>query len=139
MSEFTSLGFSLKEVKYTKLNDNDDISLICIQQLEEAYTEVASEQSISILTSDNRTKKTLINSQEFDRYIDKGLTIESFRRYTGLENDIIFLVIPTLSSLPSSINKSRYKNYLYTAASRAIKSLVIIAPENLIEEINKND
>ncbi len=139
LSEFTSLGFSLKEVKYTKLNDNDDISLICIQQLEEAYTEVASEQSISILTSDNRTKKTLINSQEFDRYIDKGLTIESFRRYTGLENDIIFLVIPTLSSLPSSINKSRYKNYLYTAASRAIKSLVIIAPENLIEEINKND
>ena len=133
------MGISLKEVKYTKLNDNDDINLVCFQQLEEAYNEVTSEQSISILTSDNRTKKALIDSQKFDKYIDNGLIIESFRRYTGLENDIIFLVIPTLSSLPSSINKSRYKNYLYTAASRAIKSLVIIAPENLIEELDKND
>jgi len=139
LSEFTSVGVSLKEVKYTKLNDTDDINLVCFQQLEESSTEVSSDQSISILTSDNITKKALINNQKFDKYIDNGLIIESFRRYTGLENDIIFLVIPTLSSLPSSINKSRYKNYLYTAASRAIKSLVIIAPENLIEELDKND
>ncbi len=139
LSDLTSMGISLKEVKYTKLNDNDDINLVCFQQLEEAYNEVTSEQSISILTSDNRTKKALIDSQKFDKYIDNGLIIESFRRYTGLENDIIFLLIPKLSSLPSSINKSRYKNYLYAAASRAIKSLVIIAPENLIEEFNKND
>ena len=139
MSEFTSLGVSLKEVKYTKLNDTDDINLVCFQQLEESSAEVSSDQSISILTSDNITKKALLNNQKFYKYIDNGLIIESFRRYTGLENDIIFLVIPTLSSLPSSINKSRYKNYLYTAASRAIKSLVIIAPENLIEELDKND
>ena len=139
LHKFPAIFRILKKVFHKKQRNLYHPKLVCFQQLEESSTEVSSDQSISILTSDNITKKALINNQKFDEYIDNGLIIESFRRYTGLENDIIFLVIPTLSSLPSSINKSRYKNYLYTAASRAIKSLVIIAPENLIEELDKND
>ena len=139
LSKFTSLGVSLNEVKHINLNNNDDVNLICIQQIEEVIKEATTPQSITVLTSDNKTKKQLIKNEEIAKYIDKGLIVESFRRYTGLENNTIILVIPELNSLPNSINKNRYTNYLYTAASRAIKSLVIIAPDNLIEELNKND
>lgn len=139
LSKFTSSGVSLNEVKFINLNDGDDINSICIQQLEEIVTEATNLQDIAVLASDNETKKQLIKNKEFDKYIDKGLIIESFRRYTGLENDIILLVIPRRTSLPASISKSKYKNYLYTAASRARKSLVIIASNGLVEELSLND
>ena len=71
---------------------------------------------------------------EMKQYIFDGVTVESVRRYTGLENDVIILVVPDKSVFPATINESITKNYLYVAASRARSALSIISTKEFFEE-----
>ena len=89
---------------------------------------------ITILCINSDTKNIVENFIEIKHFIQQGVTVDSVRRYTGLENDVIILVIPDKSVFPSSINDSKTKNYLYIAASRASSILSILSTKEFFEE-----
>ena len=74
------------------------------------------------------------NFIEVKHFIQQGVTVDSVRRYTGLENDVIILVIPDKSVFPATINDSKTKNYLYIGASRASSILSILSTKEFFEE-----
>ena len=89
---------------------------------------------ITILCINSDTKNIVENFIEIKHFIQQGVTVDSVRRYTGLENDVIILVIPDKSVFPASINDSKTKNYLYIAASRASSILSILSTKEFFEE-----
>jgi superfamily I DNA/RNA helicase len=93
-----------------------------------------SSNQVTVLCINSDTKKIIENSEEMKQYIFDGVTVESVRRYTGLENDVVILVVPDKSVFPATINESRTKNYLYVAASRATSALSIISTKEFFEE-----
>jgi len=130
----SSIGTSIQDIKKIVVNNYDEIFSNLISEIETYLKKGIAPNQITILCINNETKNTIENFTEIKNFIHQGITVDSVRRYTGLENDVIILVIPDKSVFPASINDSKTKNYLYIAASRASSILTILSTNEFFEE-----
>ena len=134
LSEQSCLGTSIQNINQCVVNNNDEIITNLISEIDVYKKNGVLTDQVTVLCINSDTKKSIENSEEIKQYIFDGVTVESVRRYTGLENDVVILVVPDKSVFPATINKSRTKNYLYVAASRATSALSIISTKEFFEE-----
>lgn len=134
LSGQTSLGTSIQDINKLIINDNDEILNILLNEIQSHIQNNIPLSKITILCINSKTKKTIENFDEIKEYIFKGLSVDSVRKYTGLENEIVILVIPENAVFPGTINESRNKNYLYVAASRATSILSIVSTVEFFDE-----
>jgi superfamily I DNA/RNA helicase len=134
LSEQSCLGTSIQNINQCVVNNNDEIITNLVSEIDVYKKNGILSNQVTVLCINSDTKKIIENSEEMKQYIFDGVTVESVRRYTGLENDVIILVVPDKSVFPATINESRTKNYLYVAASRARSALSIISTKEFFEE-----
>lgn len=134
LSGQTSLGTSIQDINKHIINNNDEILNILLTEIQSHIQNNIPVSKITILCINSKTKKIIENFDEIKEYIFKGLSVDSVRKYTGLENEIVILVIPENAVFPGTINESRNKNYLYVAASRATSILSIVSTVEFFEE-----
>jgi len=130
----SSIGTSVQDINKIVVNSNDEILSNIISETESYMKQGITPNQITILCINSDTKNIVENFIEIKHFIQQGVTVDSVRRYTGLENDVIILVIPDKSVFPASINDSKTKNYLYIAASRASSILSILSTKEFFEE-----
>jgi len=130
----SAIGTSIQDIKKIVVKNFDEIFSNLISEIETYLKKGIAPNQITILCINNETKNTIENFTEIKNFIHQGITVDSVRRYTGLENDVIILVIPDKSVFPASINDSKTKNYLYIAASRASSILTILSTNEFFEE-----
>ena len=135
LSNQKSSNISTQKVKSVEITTEDEAINKTLSELKEIREKNTSMHKVTLLCSDNLFKKSILSNDHIEDLIDEGLTVETIRKYTGLENEIVVLVIPNISNFPNTILSNKRKNYLYIAASRATTQLTVISQEGVLDRL----